>query len=280
MSGTEPQHEIIRLWPDQVPDFELWRDIGPERDAVSPSGTRLVRNVSTPTLTAFLPDPAKATGTAIVVCPGGAFHFLSIEKEGTDVARWLTERGVAAFVLKYRVVPTPDDDAFEAIRADPTPHRPRMDRVRPMVVADGQQAIRTVREQANRWSIVPDRLGIIGFSAGACAAVGVATKYMDAESRPSFAASIYGEWWERWIPADAPPLFLTAAGNDPLIDVSSNSSLYEAWYAAGRRVEVHLYAQGGHGFGLESQGLPSDGWVDRFWEWLLAERFIHRAETT
>jgi acetyl esterase/lipase len=137
-----------------------------------------------------------------------------------------------------------------------------------------------VRAQANRWGIAPDRLGIIGFSAGAYAAVGAATKYMDAESRPGFAASMYGEWWERWIPADAPPLFLTAATNDPLIDVSSNTSLYEAWYAAGRRVELHLYAQGGHGFGLVPQGLPSDTWIDRFLEWLRAERFVPEQETS
>ena len=143
-------------------------------------------------------------------------------------------------MLKYRVLPTPDDDAtFLQIAADPTPHRPKMDRVQSIVIAAGLQAICTLRTQADRWGIAPDRLGILGFSAGAYAAVGVAMKY-DAESRPSFAASVYGEWWERWVPADAPPLFLVAASNDPLIDVRSNSSLYEAWYTAGRRAELHL----------------------------------------
>jgi acetyl esterase/lipase len=279
MNQHMPSH-VIDVWPGEVPDNDLWRDIGPELERLREGGDRLVRNVSRPTMTASLPDPEMATGTGVIVCPGGAFHFLSIDKEGTEVARWLTARGIAAFVLKYRLVPTPDDEAFQAIAANPTPHRPMMDRVRPMVVDDGLQAMRTVREQATRWGIAPDRLGILGFSAGAHAAVGAAMKYLDAESRPDFAASVYGEWWERWIPADAPPLFLTAAMNDPLIDVSSNTSLYEAWYAAGRPVELHLYSQGGHGFGLVPQGLPSDGWIDRFREWLRTEGFFPHKETS
>lgn len=275
--GAPP--DVIPVWPDHVPDADLWRDAGPELERPSRENSRLVRNVSQPTLTVFLPDPATATGTGVIVCPGGAFHFLMVDKEGTEVARWLNARGVAAFVLKYRVLPTPDDDAaFSAIAANPTPHRPKMDRVRPMTIADGLQAVRTLRQQASRWGIDPDRLGILGFSAGAYVAVGAAMKYMDTESRPSFAVSVYGEWWERWIPADAPPLFLTAAANDPLIDVSSNTSLYEAWYAAGRRAELHLYAQGGHGFALVPQGLPVDGWIDRFWEWLQAEGFVPSPE--
>ncbi len=271
--------EVIDVWPDDVPDSELWREAGPELERPSRGDSRLVRNVSRPTLTVFLPDPAIATGAGVIVCPGGAFHFLMVDKEGTDVARWLTARGVAASVLKYRVLPTPDDDAaFQTIADDPTPHRPKMDRVRPMTIADGLQAVRTIRGRAAGWAIDPDRLGIIGFSAGAYVAVGAATKY-DPASRPSFAASVYGEWWEGWVPGDAPPLFLTAAGDDPLIVVPSNALLYEAWHAAGRRVELHLCARGGHGFALVPHGLPVDGWIDRFWEWLCAEGFVPEEET-
>lgn len=129
MSMPTAQPEVMPVWPNGVPDAELWRDIGPEREYLRPPGTRLIRNISQPTLTAYLPDPAIATGTGVIVCPGGAFHFLAIDKEGTDVARWLTARGIAAFVLKYRVVPTPDDETFQAIAENPTPHRPKMDRV-------------------------------------------------------------------------------------------------------------------------------------------------------
>lgn len=274
------QPEVIDVWPGEVPDAELWRDAGPELERPARENSRLVRNVRRPTLTAFLPDPALATGTGVIVCPGGAFHFLMVDKEGTEVARWLTTRGVAAFVLKYRVLPTPDDDAaFAEIAANPTPHRPKMDRVRPMTIADGLQAICTLRGQAGRWGIDPDRLGIMGFSAGAYVAVGAAAKFDDPACRPSFAASVYGEWWEGWIPHDAPPIFITAAADDPLIAVRSNASHYESWLAAGCRAELHLYARGGHGFALLKQGLPSDGWIDRFWEWLGAEGFVPVKET-
>ncbi|HKG26308.1 MAG TPA: alpha/beta hydrolase fold domain-containing protein, partial [Thermomicrobiales bacterium] len=124
---------------------------------------------------------------------------------------------MTVFVLKYRVYPTSDDDAaFLSIAADPAPHRANMDRVRPMTIADGLQALRTVRQPADRWGIAPDRLGILGFSAGGYVAASAATEY-DAESRPSFAAPIYAVWQERPVPVDAPPLFLAAAGDDELV---------------------------------------------------------------
>ena len=129
MSHVTPP-EGIPVWPDQVPDADLWRDADPEVELLSAMQLRLIRNVGRPTLTAYLPDPSTATGTGVVVCPGGAFHYLMVDKEGTEVARWLNARGVAAFVLKYRLFPTPDDDeALLRIAADPLPHRPNMDRV-------------------------------------------------------------------------------------------------------------------------------------------------------
>lgn len=270
--------EVFPVWPGVVPDADLWQGIGPELERPLWENSRLVRNVSQPTLTAFLPDPEKATGTGVVVCPGGAFHFLMVDKEGSDIARWLNARGVAAFVLKYRVYPTPDDDAeLLRIAADLGPHRANMNRVTPMVVADGVQALRTVRQQAARWGIAPDRLGILGFSAGGYVAIGAATSY-DTESRPDFAAAMYAAWPGREVPADAPPLFLAGASDDPLIEIRANAALYAAWLAAGRSAELHLYAHGGHGFALNPQGLPVDRWIDRFWEWLHAEGFVPGTE--
>lgn len=275
----EPATNLIPVWPDEVPNADLWRDSGPELERPLWENSRLVRNVSQPTLTAFLPEPARANGTGVIVCPGGAFHFLMVDKEGTEIARWLTARGVAAFVLKYRVFPTPDDDeALLRIAADPIPHRPNMDQVRPLAIADGLQALRTVRQQAGRWGIAPGRLGILGFSAGGYVAAGAATEY-DAEGRPSFAAAIYAAWHKRPTPADAPPLFLAAASDDELVDVRSSLSLFEGWHAVGRRAELHLFARGGHGFALNQQGLPSDAWINRFWEWLHAEGFVPAAES-
>lgn len=268
MSNEAPH--VIPVWPDGAPDADLWRNAGPELERPRWENSRLVRNVSQPTLTAFLPDPAIANGhgTGIIVCPGGAFHFLMVDKEGTEIATWLNARGVAVFVLKYRVFPTSnDDEAFLQIARDPLPHRPNMDTVRPLAVADGLQAVRTVRQQAARWGINPDRLGMLGFSAGGYVTAGVATEY-DAESRPSFAAPIYALWHERPIPVDAPPLFLATAADDDLVDAANSVALYTAWRAAGRHAELHIYAQGGHGFALWPQGLPVDGWMDRFWEWM------------
>ena len=266
--------ETIRVWPDQVPNADLWRDIGPELERPRWENSRLVRNVSQPTLTIYRPEPATAIGTGIIVCPGGAFHFLMVDKEGTEVARWLNARGITAFVLKYRVYPTPDDDeALLRIAANPHAYRHQMDSVRPMVVGDGLQAVRIVRQRAGRWGIDADRLGIMGFSAGGFVAAGAASQY-DTESRPNFAAAIYTGWNERPVQADVPPLFVAAAFDDKLVDPQVSISLYSAWKSVGRPAELHLYAKGGHGFGLNPQGLPSDGWIDRFWEWLQAEGFV------
>jgi acetyl esterase/lipase len=270
----QPQPEVIDVWPGAIPDSELWHGIGPELERPRWEDSRLVRNVSRPTITVYLPDPALATGIGIISCPGGAFHFLMIDKEGTEVARWFNARGVAVFVLKYRVFPTVDDDeVFLEIARDAAPHRPNMERVWPMTVADGLQAIRTVRSQADRFGISPDRLGIVGFSAGGFLTAATATEY-DAASRPSFAAPIYALWDPKPVPADAPPLFLVHAADDHLVDAQNSLDLYAAWKAAGRRAELHIYGQGGHGFALIPHGLPTDGWIDRFWEWLQSEGFV------
>jgi acetyl esterase/lipase len=269
--------EVVPVWPGPVPDDDLWRDIGPELERPRWENSRLVRNVSRPTLTIFRPEPTLANGIGIIVCPGGGFQGLMMDKEGTEVARWLNARGAAAFVLKYRVDPTPDDDAaYLQVAATPLAARPNIERVRAAAIADGLQALRTVRAQAGRWDVDPDRLGILGFSAGGAVAAGAATDY-DAASRPSFAAPIYAPWTPRPAPADAPPLFLATAGDDELVDAGNSLALYEAWRAVGRPAELHLYARGGHGFALWPQGLPSDGWIDRFWEWLEAEGFVPAA---
>lgn len=269
--------ELIPVWPGEVPDSGLWQDAGPELERPRWENSRLVRNISQPTLTIFLPEPEVANGTGIVVCPGGAFHFLMVDKEGTEIAEWLNARGVAVFVLKYRVYPTEDDDAeFLRIAEDPLPRRADMDRAWPHAVSDGLQAIRIVRERAERFRIDPNRLGIMGFSAGGAVTAGTACGYTDAASRPSFAAPIYPVWHEQPVPVDAPPLFLAHASDDPLVSPQESVKLYSAWQQAGRRAELHIYAEGGHGFALWPQGLPADTWIDRFWVWLQAEGFVPR----
>ncbi len=271
----QPAAETLHVWPDHVPEADLWRDAGPELERPRWENSRLVRNVSNPTLTVFPADEGTATGTGIIVCPGGAYHFLMVDKEGTDVARWLNQRGITAFVLKYRVFPTPDDDeALVRIATNPHAYRDQMDRVRPMVVADGLQAVRTIRARASRFGIKADRVGIMGFSAGGFVAAASASQYDSAESRPDFGAAIYAGWSAPEVAADVPPLFIAAASDDPVVDTRASTLLYNAWRAVNRPAELHLYTKGGHGFALRRQGLPSDTWIDRFLDWLIVGGFV------
>jgi acetyl esterase/lipase len=258
---------VIPLWPGSAPGSEDWN--WDEQESLIPPSLRVIRNVSRPTLTAYLPDPALANGTAMIVCPGGAFHFLSIDMEGTDVARWLNARGVAAFVLKYRLMHTGDD--FPAVvwrnMSDPQTMAELMKTVQPLGIADGQQAVRLVRGRATEWGYKPDRVGIMGFSAGGSVTTGVALLH-DADCRPNFAAPIYtGPYPDVPVPAGAPPLFLLCAHDDNMA-VTNSLRLYRDWKEAGHAAELHIYAKGGHGFGMQKLGLPTDTWIERFGDWL------------
>lgn len=242
-------------------------------------GTEAVTNVTSATLSAFLPDSATATGAAVVVCPGGGFHALAINKEGTEVAKWLAARGIAAFVLRYRVVPTGEDGVQELtarLKEGPGPKfTAYVAETVPLAVADGLTAIRYVREHASEYSVDPKRVGIVGFSAGAIIAISTGFLYTEA-SRPAFIAPIYGlagELLERSVPADAPPAFIAAAADDVLIPVEESVKIYTKWIRAGKPTELHLYTKGGHGFGMRKQNLPSDSWIDRFLDWLVQQGF-------
>jgi acetyl esterase/lipase len=257
----------IPLWPQGAPGSEGWTQ--QEQESLIPPSLKVIRNVTQPTLTAYLPDPSLATGTGVVVCPGGAFHFLSIDMEGTDVAHWLNARGVAAFVLRYRLIATGDD--FPAVvgqhLGDVGTMTRLMQPLMPLILADGQQAIRLVRQRAVEWNLRPDRIGMMGFSAGGTVTVSVALQH-DADSRPSFAAPIYIGPWDRMpAPENAPPLFILCADDDEMAWTNS-IRLYNDWKHGGHGAELHIYSKGGHGFGMTRQGLPSDAWIERFGEWL------------
>ena len=258
---------IIPLWSGSAPGSEDWD--WPEQETVIFQNLKVVRNITHPTLTAYLPDPATSQSTAVIICPGGAFHFLSIDMEGHDVARWLSRHGVAAFVLKYRLIRTGDSFPTEVgdhLKDEQVMHN-LMAPLIPLILADGQQAIRLVRQHAAGWNIHPQRIGIMGFSAGGTVTVNVALQH-DAESRPDFAAPIYSAgYFESPVPADAPPLFLLCANDD---EMATNNSirLHKDWEASGHPVELHIYAKGGHGFGMQTHGLPTDTWIERFHDWL------------
>jgi acetyl esterase/lipase len=267
----------LLLWPNGAPGSESWTQLEKESwiSPESPERFRLVRNLTQPTLTAFLPDPTIATGTAVIVCPGGALHVLAVDHEGFDVARWLNARGIAAFVLKYRLLETPADDLeseayIQRMVSNDQAMREFSLQHKPFALADGQQAIRLVRERALEWNLKPDRIGMLGFSAGGFVTACVALEH-DLDSRPDFVAPIYAAIWEAPVaPKNAPPMFLALASNDGFgeLMISSSINLYRAWQAAGIPVELHAYAKGEHGFGMRLQHLPSDSWIDRFYEWL------------
>jgi acetyl esterase/lipase len=263
------QEKVISLYDGPAPGSENWTHSEKE-SRTNLWQTRVVFNVSRPTLTVFAPEPAKATGAAVIICPGGAFFGLSIDSEGFEVARWLAARGVAGFVLKYRLVECKTDDPTRELMT----RGPLDDVVAPIVklaLADGQAAIGYVRRHAREFGVKPDRIGIVGFSAGGTVAASVAYNYTP-ETRPNFAAPIYlaYNWTIRTggVPADAPPMFILGATDDPLGLAPQSVSLYQDWTAARKPAELHLFNRGGHGFGMRKQNLPSDGWIELFHTWL------------
>ena len=239
---------------------------------------RIVRNVSQPTLTAYLPDPAIATGAAVVIAPGGGFHMLSIENEGTAVAEWLNSMGVAAFVLRYRLIETGNDFPMVLIRR--LTNRKELDAavapLRPLATADGEAAIRMVRENAAGWNLSPKRIGMIGFSAGGAVTVWD-LQNGDTETRPDFAATIYPGLLPDPIvvPRNAPPLFVVVAEDDALAHGDS-LRLAKAWGEAGAPVDLTTYKSGGHGFGMAQSGKPTDAWRDAYRNWLNKQGALSR----
>jgi len=257
--------QTLNIWPGVAPGSETWTQ--KERlEKNTPLGA-VVFNVVTPTLTIYLPERTKATGTGIIVAPGGAFVALAIDMEGQDVARWLQSKGIAAFVLKYRII----EKHGEGIPPDLN-----MDEAGKYGIADGIQALKVVRQNAAEWGISPDRVGIMGFSAGAMVASG-ALLQQDAAARPNFAAPIYGGPFGVMpaIPAKLPPIFLAWAQDDPYADALIR--FYDSLKSAGHKPEAHIFSAGGHGFGMRKQGTSSDHWIDEFYYWLEAQGFTRPA---
>lgn len=249
-------------------DVEAYAEIW-EENAV---GERSVRNVSVATLTPVLPDPDKATGAAVIVAPGGAFMELVIDGEGYQVARWLSEHGIAAFVLKYRLDKSPENSKLaklamikKIIMTLPKDDVPV--EVTQEALVDAQSAVKLVRSRYKEWGIDPNRVGIIGFSAGAITALAAGLSD-DEAARPDFIAPIYGSMSPRPIPDYAPPMFVAIALDDRLFSINRSMGLIKSWREAGRPVEAHLYEKGGHGFGMANKSHASSLWIESFYAWL------------
>ncbi len=247
-------------------------------------GDPMARNVSTATLTPFLPEPEKANGAAIIVAPGGGFRWLSMGNEGWEVAEALAEQGIAAFVLKYRLHPTAEslDDFSEmmnrtfdeaadtsgASQDEEPPSRPRRDLSNQL--EDAEAAYDMIIERAGEWGVDTERLGMIGFSAGAGLTMHstLNSKSMDL----AFIGPIYGGMGPVEVPKDAPPMFNVIATDDFLFN--GQFEVIKSWYEAGLPVEFHLYQNGGHGFGLGNPNRTSNRWFDAFIHWLEVNGFL------
>ncbi|GAC1368045.1 MAG: alpha/beta hydrolase [Hymenobacter sp.] len=291
LSGRLLAQQTFPLYTGTVPDSRP--SAVQEASLTLPNGGVRISNVVQPTLTAFLPAAGTATGTAVIICPGGGYARLSIDSEGYDVAKRLNEMGVTAFVLKYRL---PNDESQPDKSVAP--------------LLDAQQALRLVRQQASKYSLNPDRIGLMGFSAGGHLAAWAGTQFArpvganagPVSVRPAFLVLLYpvisfsdslrhpgsrdnllgkspgADQIRRYsnelqVTAQTPPTFLVHAQDDKTVPVNNSIVFYQACLRHGVPAELHLYPQGGHGFGLNNK-TTKDLWTDRLRNWLDANGWL------
>ena len=253
-----PQREIA-LYAGVAPGSEKWN--WNERQTATANGVPMVQNVVRPVLQYYPADQSKAVGTAVIVAPGGGFRNLMMSYEGVDIAKHLNAEGVEAFVLKYRLTHTDPNPTPGASTASPQAGQ----NIRQLSGADGQQAVRVLRQHAAEFGIRPDRIGMIGFSAGGAVTLAAVTGPTD--GRPNFAAPIYAAGAESASPPEgAPPLFIAVAADDQTVGYQGSIDLFTAWRKANIPVELHVFQTGRHGFGKKGGG--ADHFLDRLDEWM------------
>jgi acetyl esterase/lipase len=281
-----PGHTQVPIWPGAVPDAQPVA--GPEEDTTTVTESLVagrpwvqVGHVSRPTMTVYSPT-GKNTGAAMVVFPGGGYQILAIDLEGTEVCDWLSSKGITCVLLKYRVPNSGMhwDDRCEC----------QINPKSPMALEDAQRTVGLVRLHAAEWHIDPHKIGVLGFSAGGHMVAAISTHFekrlypvvdaADKEScRPDFAVALYpGQLWideEKFelnpdihVTSQTPPTFLLQAEDDHVDNVNQSLVYYIALKNAGIPVEMHLYAQGGHAFGLRRTKLPATGWPQLVETWL------------
>jgi dienelactone hydrolase len=259
-AGAKQAAEEIPLYPGAAPGSEKWD--WSERSATSPRGLPIVTDVVRPVLLHYPAERGKAVGTAMVVAPGGGFRALMMSYEGVDIARRLNAMGIDAFVLKYRLIHT---------APGATGSQARQDAIK-LAGDDGRQAVRLVRQRAGEFGYRPDRVGMIGFSAGGT--VTSEALFGPAQTRPDFAALIYGARRLTEIPSPAPPLFLAVAADDALA-VGRTIDLFTAYRKGKGLAELHVFQMGAHGFVHKGGG--ADHFMDRLEEWLGANKLLSRS---
>ena len=267
---------VIPLYNGKAPGSENWT--WTEREIKVDIGT-IVFDVSSPSLTAYL--PSNPNGTAVIIAPGGAFHALAYNLEGIEVAKRLNEKGITAFVLKYRLVhddPAHPENSIGTLMA--TKNFKKLDSLNtpvvPLAMQDGLMAVKYVREHAASYKIDPAKIGFMGFSAGGTVTMSVVYNAGDAD-RPNFVAPIYayeGAIIGSTVPTVKTPIFIAAASDDDLGLATHSVHIYLKWLDAKQPAELHMYERGKHGFGTKKQNLPVDSWMDRFSDWLVMQGFL------
>ena len=282
--AQEAKPSIVKpIWPAKPPGDTV--ELPPEQDVTKPDakdagGKRIIRltNVSIPTISIYRPSKETDTGTSVIICPGGGHSILAFNHEGTETAEWLTTLGVTGIVLKYRVpTRTPNGDRWKA------------------AVQDAQRAVSLVRSRASEWGIHPQRIGIVGFSAGGHLAIATATSFhqrtyepiddIDKIScRPDFAIPVYPGYLKPKdkdelapyinIPADAPPMFLVHGGEDIISPPEHSVLMYLALRRAGVPAELHVYAGTAHDFGVRKSDRACSTWTQSCADWLRAQSFL------
>ncbi|HYQ57373.1 MAG TPA: hypothetical protein VEP89_08485 [Draconibacterium sp.] len=250
-----------------------------------------ISNVNVPSMTVYLPDEDIATGTAVIILPGGALRFLAWESEGTNVAKLLNEKGIAAFVLKYRLnngdMPRPAAgatpprrlsvtiDQFDQLKnanASPSQDAGQME-VLEKSATDTKNALKMIRERSDEWNIDPEKVGYLGFSAGGCVELGAVIGQNNKELLPNFIGSIYGpSMIDVVVPVPTPPIFIATAADHRNV-AAGCLALFTSWKKAGGEAEMHIYSKGTGAFGTNKIGSTSDNWFDHFYSWMTTEGF-------
>ena len=272
LAAAEPAE--IPLWPNGAPGSE--GKVHAEKLVPAKDEFRRIYGIHNPSITPYLPPKESATGAAVIIMPGGGHRYLSIDNEGVNVAKWLNERGIAGIVLKSRLAREEGSTYSVEVHS----------------LQDAQRAIRVVRNRAKAWNIHPERIGVIGFSAGgqlaALAAGAFDSGKADAadpvereSSRPAFQALIYSAapGPKLAVPKEGPPAFIAVAFDDRG-PAGTSIDLYQKLRDAGTNVELHIYSSGGHGFGMKNRPLPVTSWSARFHDWLTERGFLRPPETT
>jgi acetyl esterase/lipase len=274
---TYGQPTEIPLYHGVAPGSEDW-NWSEGKNNKNSVGVMTVYNVSRPTLTVYLPDRSTANGAAVIICPGGGFHFLAIDHEGTTIAKALVSQGFTVFILKYRLCHIKSDNPFDDMinAKDPKAWDDEALPIILLAIEDGRNAIAWVRTHASDYKLNSNKVGIMGFSAGGMVSASSAFGY-NTVNRPDFVVVVYGdipESRQRPLMEDAPPLYLLCTQDDEFGFATHAISMYNKWYNAKRPVEMKLFAKGGHGFGIGSSENTTFNWLDGVVAWLKVMEII------